>query len=93
MDRYWAIKLHFPTLQSIRREMDAHAAKVQEFELKRKMKATVVPTDDVKVRQVLRQLGEPITMFGEKEVRDGGFLCMEDEAHVGCMSEGARSSP
>lgn len=48
--------------------MDAHAAKVQEFELKRKMKATVVPTDDVKVRQVLRQLGEPITLFGEKEV-------------------------
>jgi U4/U6 small nuclear ribonucleoprotein PRP4 len=49
--------------------MDIHEAKVKEFELKRKMKATVVPTDDLKVRQMLRQMGEPITFFGEKEVR------------------------
>ena len=48
--------------------MDIHEAKVKDFELKRKMKVTVVPTDDVKVRQMLRQLGEPITIFGEKEV-------------------------
>lgn len=54
--------------QSIRREMDIHEAKVKDFELKRKMKTTVVPTDDVRVRQMLRQLVEPITLFGEKEV-------------------------
>ena len=48
--------------------MDIHEAKVKDFELKRKMKVTVVPTDDLKVRQMLRQLGEPITIFGEKEV-------------------------
>ncbi len=28
-----------------------------------------VPTDDLKVKLMLRQLGEPITLFGEKEVR------------------------
>lgn len=33
------------------------------------MRQTVVPTDDGKVRQLLRQLGEPITLFGEREVR------------------------
>jgi hypothetical protein len=29
----------------------------------------VVPTDDGKVRTMLRALGQPITLFGEKEVR------------------------
>ena len=56
--------------------MDIHEAKVKDFELKRKMKVTVVPTDDVKVRQMLRQLGEPITIFGEKEVCMWGVLFM-----------------
>ncbi len=32
------------------------------------MKAIVVPTIDAKVRQMLRALGEPITLFGEREV-------------------------
>lgn len=56
-------------MQSARREMELHAAKVAEFELKRKMRSMVVPTDDVKVRQMLRQLEQPITLFGEREVR------------------------
>ncbi|GAX79451.1 hypothetical protein CEUSTIGMA_g6892.t1 [Chlamydomonas eustigma] len=53
--------------ESMRRELDEHEAKLKEFELKRKMRTTVIPTDDLKVRQMLRQLGEPITIFGEKE--------------------------
>jgi U4/U6 small nuclear ribonucleoprotein PRP4 len=68
---FFAIVLdHFSILlmQSMRRELDEHEAKVKEFELKRKMRTTVIPTDDLKVRQMLRQLGEPITIFGEKEV-------------------------
>ncbi|KAL8718234.1 MAG: hypothetical protein Q9225_004606 [Loekoesia sp. 1 TL-2023] len=32
---------------------------------KRRLAAVTVPTDDVKVRQSLRRLGEPITLFGE----------------------------
>ena len=54
--------------ESSRRELEAHAEKVNEFELARRMKATVVPTDDIKVRLLLRQMGEPITLFGEREV-------------------------
>lgn len=44
---------------------------MREIELRRKMKATVVPTADSEVRRMLRQLGEPITLFGEREVRRG----------------------
>ncbi|KAG2485719.1 hypothetical protein HYH03_015603 [Edaphochlamys debaryana] len=50
------------------REREAHAAKMKEFELRRKIRQVVVPTDDGKVRQLLRQLGEPITLFGEREM-------------------------
>lgn len=41
---------------------------MKEIELRRKMKATVVPTNDGEVRRMLRQLQEPITMFGEREM-------------------------
>ena len=41
---------------------------MKEIELRRKMKATVVPTNDQEVRRMLRQLGEPVTLFGEREV-------------------------
>lgn len=37
-------------------------------EMRRKMRQTVVPTDDGEVRALLRRLGEPITLFGEREV-------------------------
>ncbi|KXZ52453.1 hypothetical protein GPECTOR_9g497 [Gonium pectorale] len=50
------------------RERDAHAAKLREFELRRKIRQVVVPTDDGKVRLLLRQLGEPVTLFGEREM-------------------------
>lgn len=45
---------------------------MKEIELRRKMKATVVPTNDADVRRQLRQLREPVTLFGEREVRWGG---------------------
>lgn len=44
---------------------------MKEIELRRKAKATVVPTSDAEVRRMLRQLGEPITLFGEREVGAG----------------------
>ncbi len=58
---------HLP--ESTRREMEIHEQKVKDFELKRKMRSTVVPTDDAKVREQLRQIAEPVTLFGEREVR------------------------
>ena len=41
---------------------------VEEIELRRKMKSLVVPTVDADVRKLLRRLGEPITLFGERQV-------------------------
>lgn len=42
---------------------------IEQMELRRKMRTMVVPTDDNTVRGLLRQMGEPITLFGEREVR------------------------
>jgi hypothetical protein len=42
---------------------------VEQMELRRKMRSMVVPTDDAAVRALLRQLAEPVTLFGEREVR------------------------
>ncbi|EFJ41018.1 hypothetical protein VOLCADRAFT_84238 [Volvox carteri f. nagariensis] len=58
----------FALPESGTREREAHAAKLREFELRRKIRQVVVPTDDGKVRQLLRQLGEPVTLFGEREM-------------------------
>ncbi|KAJ5366971.1 hypothetical protein N7541_000912 [Penicillium brevicompactum] len=41
------------------------SAILSQFERKRRAAAMVVPTDDTKVRTRLRELGEPITLFGE----------------------------
>ena len=37
-----------------------------QFSRKRKAAAIAVPTDDARVRQRLRELAEPITLFGER---------------------------
>eukprot|EP00195_Chlamydomonas_chlamydogama_P009404 CAMPEP_0202890186 /NCGR_PEP_ID=MMETSP1392-20130828/686_1 /ASSEMBLY_ACC=CAM_ASM_000868 /TAXON_ID=225041 /ORGANISM="Chlamydomonas chlamydogama, Strain SAG 11-48b" /LENGTH=463 /DNA_ID=CAMNT_0049573717 /DNA_START=97 /DNA_END=1488 /DNA_ORIENTATION=- len=50
------------------RERSQQEKIIKELELRRKMQVTVVPTDDVKVRQMLRQLEEPVTLFGEREM-------------------------
>jgi hypothetical protein len=58
-----------PHPQASRRDRDEQEKLLAEFELRRKIRATLVPTDDGKVREMLRQLQEPITLFGEREVR------------------------
>lgn len=63
---------HSGPLQSARREREEQEKMLAEFELRRKIRATLVPTDDGKVREMLRQIGEPVTLFGEREVREGG---------------------
>ena len=42
---------------------------VRQMELRRRMRAEVVPTQDADVRSTLRLLKEPVTLFGEREVR------------------------
>ncbi|BCS21322.1 putative pre-mRNA splicing factor [Aspergillus puulaauensis] len=41
------------------------SAIISQFERKRRAAAMAVPTDDTRVRARLRELGEPITLFGE----------------------------
>ena len=41
------------------------SAIISQFERKRRAAAIAVPTDDGRVRQQLRSMGEPITLFGE----------------------------
>eukprot|EP00884_Botryococcus_braunii_P020977 jgi/Botrbrau1/7563/Bobra.0159s0013.1 len=45
-------------------------------EERRRIRETVVPTDDKEVRRMLRALEEPITRFGEREVRQAAFESM-----------------
>jgi hypothetical protein len=42
---------------------------LRQVDLRRRMRATVVPTGDGDVRRLLRQLGEPVTLFGEQQAR------------------------
>jgi U4/U6 small nuclear ribonucleoprotein PRP4 len=64
--------------QASRRGREEQEKLLAEFELRRKIRAAVVPTDDAKVRAMLRQLSEPVTLFGEREVRGGysGCFCV-----------------
>jgi U4/U6 small nuclear ribonucleoprotein PRP4 len=55
--------------QASRRQQQEQEQLIKEYELRQKIKSVVVPTDDGRVKQMLRQLGDPITLFGEKEVR------------------------
>lgn len=41
-------------------------ALLDELERKKKMRAIAVPTDDTRVKARLREIGEPITLFGER---------------------------
>lgn len=83
--------------QAGQRQREEQEKLLREFELRRRIRATVVPTDDVKVRTMLRALGEPITLFGEKEVSGatirglvGRWCCESLERHrwhgEGCCS-------
>ncbi|EPS40903.1 hypothetical protein H072_5217 [Dactylellina haptotyla CBS 200.50] len=43
------------------------SAIIQQFDKKKRAAAITVPTDDTRVRLKLRELGEPITLFGEEK--------------------------
>lgn len=72
-------------------------ALLREFETRRRARALAVTTDDKEVRRQLRGLGEPMTLFGEREMErrdrlrkhlaeldamDGGVLPVPEEAEV-----------
>jgi U4/U6 small nuclear ribonucleoprotein PRP4 len=45
---------------------DRERAVIAELERKKKARSMAVPTDDNRVKQRLRDLGHPITLFGER---------------------------
>ena len=72
-------------------------ALLKEFENRRRQRAISVTTDDKEVRRQLREMGEPMTLFGEREMerrdrlrrhladldaQDGGLLPVPEEAQV-----------
>lgn len=63
-------------------QLQKQQALVQDFELKRKMKSLVVPTADGEVRQMLRHLQEPMTLFGEREVRKEYYQEIDFRTHI-----------
>ena len=48
---------------------------IKQVELRRRMRATAVPVIDADVRATLRQLGEPVTLFGEQQVQPTSYHC------------------
>ncbi|KAL8946226.1 MAG: hypothetical protein Q9222_007352 [Ikaeria aurantiellina] len=53
-------------LQNVETNQDPQSlAILSQLSRKRRLAAVTVPTDDTKVRQALRRLGEPMTLFGE----------------------------
>lgn len=62
---------------------------LDELERKKKARTMAVPTDDTKVRARLREMGEPITLFGER-VRFGKLTTWCYHLYpVGCRSSRA----
>jgi hypothetical protein len=76
---------------------DRQEALLLEFENRRRQRALAVTTDDREVRRQLREMGEPMTLFGEKEMErrdrlrkhladmdaaDGGELPVAEGAQV-----------
>ena len=52
-----------------REAADRQERLIAQVEERRRLRATVVPTDVQEVKLLLRQLEQPITLFGEREVR------------------------
>lgn len=50
---------------SSKRARDQHMDVIEMFERKKRARTVVVPTDDKKVREKLRELDEPVCLFAE----------------------------
>lgn len=55
-----------PFSESTLESQAAHRREIMEYEARKKAKQLVVPTDDTLVQAKLRELGEPIILFGEQ---------------------------
>lgn len=56
----------FALSEATQQAMAAQSAQMREMEIAKRARSVVVPTNDNLVRKRLRELGEPITLFGER---------------------------
>ncbi|KAK8960810.1 U4/U6 small nuclear ribonucleoprotein PRP4-like protein [Platanthera guangdongensis] len=63
-----APNIDYEVSEESRLARERHEKAVQELLTKRRAFAMAVPTNDVAVRTRLRRLGEPVTLFGEREM-------------------------
>lgn len=57
-----------PFSESMRRKQEEYEATVRRFEAKKPSERVAVPTNDLYVKLRLRELGEPICLFGESKI-------------------------
>ncbi|GAB2221216.1 hypothetical protein Droror1_Dr00012387 [Drosera rotundifolia] len=62
------IEVNYEISEESRVVRERHEKAMRELMLKRRAAALAVPTNDNAVRERLRRLGEPITLFGEREM-------------------------
>jgi pre-mRNA processing factor 4 (PRP4) like len=60
---------------------------LDELERKKKARSLAVPTDDSKVKARLREIGEPITLFGERVSTRFQSVPSASIISLGCRSE------
>ena len=61
-----------PCFQASREAMRRLQDLIAEVEARQRARARAVPTKDAHCRALLRQLREPVTLFGEREARGSG---------------------
>jgi len=85
-----------PFSHSIAESQERHSALLEQLELSKRARQIAVPTSDPMVRARLRELGEPITLFGE-QVRMHHcpsllFLCLSLSSSTSCSTCSTPSS-
>ena len=58
---------HYELTDSAKVERERQAAELAAIELRRRARSITVPTNDILVRRRLRELQQPITLFGERQ--------------------------
>src|SRR5690242_1415488 len=72
------------------RARQENQALIDELERKKRARSMAVPTDDGKVKARLRELGEPITLFGERVRQDEVLTLIITDNDTQCQAPDRR---
>lgn len=72
------------------RARQENQALIDELERKKRARSMAVPTDDGKVKARLRELGEPITLFGERVRQDEALTLIITANDILCQAPDRR---